>query len=84
MSLKLKINESTPKEKKNTLFEINFSSVTILFLVVFIGLKLGHVVDWSWWWVLCPLWFPLVALASAWVIVWLLLQHTRKNIKGWY
>lgn len=24
--------------------------------LLFIGLKLGHVIDWSWWWVLSPLW----------------------------
>lgn len=30
-----------------------------LLLVLFIGLKLGHVIAWSWWWVLAPLWLPL-------------------------
>lgn len=23
---------------------------------LFIGLKLGKIIDWSWWWVLSPLW----------------------------
>ncbi len=27
-----------------------------LLTVLFIALKLTHVVDWSWWWVLSPLW----------------------------
>ena len=27
-----------------------------LLLLLFIGLKLGGVIDWSWWWVLSPLW----------------------------
>ena len=27
--------------------------------LLFIGLKLGRVITWSWWWVLCPLWIPL-------------------------
>ncbi|MEV8439156.1 hypothetical protein AB0425_17415 [Actinosynnema sp. NPDC051121] len=26
--------------------------------LLFIGLKLGHVIDWSWWWVLAPAWMP--------------------------
>ena len=26
--------------------------------LLFIGLKLGHVVGWSWLWVLSPLWIP--------------------------
>lgn len=37
-----------------------------LLLVLFIGLKLGGVIAWSWWWVLSPLWLPfLVALLIA-------------------
>ena len=27
--------------------------------LLFIGLKLGGVITWSWWWVLSPLWIPL-------------------------
>ena len=26
-----------------------------LLTILFIGLKLGYVIDWSWWWVLSPL-----------------------------
>lgn len=29
-----------------------------LLAIVFIVLKLIHVIDWSWWWVLSPLWIP--------------------------
>jgi putative FmdB family regulatory protein len=31
-----------------------------LFLM-FLGLKLAHIIDWSWWWVFAPLWGPLAA-----------------------
>jgi hypothetical protein len=24
--------------------------------VLFVGLRLGGVISWAWWWVLCPLW----------------------------
>ena len=34
-------------------------SILTLLTVLFIGLKLGNVIDWSWWWVLSPLWIPL-------------------------
>lgn len=27
-----------------------------LLLLLFIGLKLAGVIDWSWWWVLSPVW----------------------------
>lgn len=32
---------------------------TILFLI-FMVLKLTHVIDWSWWWVTAPLWIPIL------------------------
>ncbi len=31
-----------------------------LLTVLFIGLKLTHFINWSWWWVLSPLWIPFV------------------------
>jgi len=31
-------------------------------LVVFIALKLCGVIAWSWWWVMAPLWGPLVVV----------------------
>ncbi len=27
-------------------------------LITFLVLKLAHVIDWSWWWVLSPAWIP--------------------------
>lgn len=30
-----------------------------MLLVAFVVLKLCGVIDWSWWWVLSPLWIPL-------------------------
>lgn len=29
-----------------------------LLFIVFLVLKLCKIIDWSWWWVLCPLWGP--------------------------
>jgi len=31
-----------------------------LLLVAFIVLKLTGVIDWSWWWVVSPIWLPIV------------------------
>lgn len=33
-----------------------------LLQVAFIVLKLTHVIDWSWWWVLSPIWVNLAIL----------------------
>lgn len=34
-----------------------FTNITVfdLFLVLFVGLKIAGVINWSWWWVLSPL-----------------------------
>lgn len=48
-----------------------------LLTILFIGLKLGKVIDWSWWWVLSPLW--ITAAFSAVVIVVMLLVLAVKD-----
>lgn len=47
-------------EKKVT----NYSSITLMHLLglLFIGLKLTNYIDWSWWWVLLPLYGPVLVL----------------------
>jgi hypothetical protein len=33
-----------------------------LLTVLFVGLKLTDQIDWSWWWVLAPIWLPAVVV----------------------
>lgn len=40
-----------------------------LLAILFIGLKLGGVINWSWLWVLSPLWIPLAIVLGIFVIV---------------
>lgn len=37
-------------------------SFTGALTILFIGLKLTHVINWSWWWVLSPIWISLLIL----------------------
>lgn len=37
---------------------VSFSGTSLL-SVAFIVLKLCNVIDWSWWWVLSPIWIPI-------------------------
>ena len=49
--------------------------------IVFIVLKLTHVIDWSWWWVLAPLWFPTVffgGVALFAFVMYLLFQKGKR------
>ncbi len=49
------------------------TSLATLLTVLFVGLKLTHYIDWSWWWVLSPIWISLglalAVVAAALVIV---------------
>jgi len=46
--------------------------------LLFIGLKLGGVIDWSWWWVLCPLWLGVFLSLIFFVIIGIGVYFTTK------
>lgn len=48
-----------------------------LLTIVFITLKLTHVIKWSWWWVLSPVWISLSVFALA-ILVILIVCLVRK------
>ena len=58
----------------------------VLIQTLFIGLKLMHEIDWSWWLVFTPLitlgalWF-LVAMGTIWYLAWL--DKKMKQTRGW-
>lgn len=37
--------------------------------ILFIGLKLGSVINWSWWWVLAPMWLPFTSVLGIVLLV---------------
>jgi hypothetical protein len=39
-----------------------------LLTIVFITMKLLNKIDWSWWWVLSPLWIPAALVIAIFVI----------------
>lgn len=51
-----------------------------LLTIVFIVLKLCHVIDWSWWWVLSPIWGVFV-LAIAITIIYILYELIKALLK---
>ena len=60
----------------------------ILFLV-FLGLKLGGVINWSWWWITAPLWGPIalslaicVVIIVLWIIIKMLKSVFHRNVFG--
>ena len=38
--------------------------------ILFIGLKLGNIIDWSWWWVLALMWLPLTVVVGIMLAVY--------------
>lgn len=67
-------------EKKNGL-----GFLTVLALI-FITLKLCNVIDWSWWWVLAPLYGGLSLILSAFIVLFsggaiiIIIKETVKSI----
>ena len=47
------------EDENNTSYGINFLE---LLAIVFIALKLMGYIQWSWWLVLSPLWFPIIPI----------------------
>lgn len=41
-----------------------------LLTILFIGLKLGKIIDWSWVWVLAPVWLPLTVVIGIMLAVY--------------
>jgi Flp pilus assembly protein TadB len=63
-------------ENKTTSTGVSFSS---LLLLAFIVLKLCKVINWSWWWVLSPIWIgaSILLIILAAMGVWYLVQLNR-------
>ena len=55
------------------------AGVTGLLQVLFIGLKLVGVIDWSWWWVMAPTWGTLSLAALAGLVYVGILLYEKKN-----
>jgi transmembrane Fragile-X-F protein len=52
--------------------------------ILFIGLKLTHVIDWSWWWITSPLWIPaliVVGILAVYRVILILERREKKPIK---
>ena len=54
---------------------ISFSGTSLL-SVAFIVLKLCNVIDWSWWWVLAPIWIP-IALVVILIILKFIVEDAQ-------
>lgn len=61
--------------KKTITYSVNLTPGLTTLFIVFLVLKLTHVIDWSWWWVTCPLWigFAIIAVCIVFALVILLL-----------
>ena len=60
------------RSRYNTMSSSSSSSGGISFTgaltVLFIGLKLVHVINWSWWWVLSPIWISALIVITFLII----------------
>lgn len=49
-----------------------------LLTILFIGLKLTGHIDWSWWWVLSPIWIGAISLVLLFFVILLVLWLKEK------
>lgn len=49
-------------ENCNTTSSVSCTGDTGVLTLIFVVLKLCNVIDWSWWWVLCPIWISFTLL----------------------
>ena len=51
-----------------------------LLTIVFVVLKLTHYIDWSWWWVVSPIWISLLAVLAflGIVMIFAIAMESRK------
>ena len=57
----------------------SFPILSIMFLI-FMTLKLTHVIDWSWWWVTAPLWGGFALIFTIFIIalpIYALIQYRK-------
>ena len=59
--------------KKVTVRSSAGGSFTTLLTILFIGLKLGGVIDWSWVWVLSPLWISAIVSVTVLAVMVLII-----------
>ena len=60
--------------EKTTSGGIGFGSALLL---TFIILKLIGVIDWSWWWVLSPIWIPVVLLIAGSILLFVVYRIVK-------
>lgn len=50
-----------------------------LLTIVFIVLKLTHIINWSWWWVLAPSWIPLGIIVFFLIVIGLVMLIANRS-----
>ena len=60
--------------EKTTAGGIGFGSTILL---IFIILKLVGVIVWSWWWVLSPIWIPVVLLMAVSILLFVVYRIVK-------
>lgn len=58
---------------KNTQVQTGGINFFGLLAIVFITLKLIGYINWSWWWVLSPLWLPITVVATVAALIFIIM-----------
>lgn len=48
--------------------------------VLFLGLKLAHIIDWNWWWVTAPVWGTFILLTILFTIAAVRQENKKRRL----
>jgi hypothetical protein len=65
--------------KNTTNGGLGFLSILTLMLIFLKLAEIGTVATWSWYWVLCPIWIPVVLAISVVTIIYIVLWFNSKK-----
>jgi fatty acid desaturase len=71
--------EEQPMSNSNSSSSAGGIGFTGLLAIVFITLKLTHVIGWSWWWVLSPLWIGAALALVVFAVAIVIMSATAKR-----
>ncbi len=54
---------------RRTFTSLLLTTGNLLATIVLIDLRLSGVIDWAWWWIVAPLWLPVVIISLAFAVL---------------
>lgn len=71
-------NQEPLHNQEPSQLSMNLAIITLTSFVMFVILKVGGIIDWSWWWVTSPLWIAIIINLIAVLSIYISLYMLRR------